>query len=809
MTKHTLNDLPQQKVSRLIMKHPHIRTGRSLAGMVLILFGLSAYGCGDSATVTEPASLGNLSVSEGTLTPRFSPDTTSYTVQLSTDVSSTTITATPRVAGDTIRIDNQLTSTQTIDLDSPGTEKSVNIVVTETGTGGTSKSYTVRIKRASLAGDNSLANLTVTPGALAPPFDKNLLNYTVSVDNNIGRITVTPTLSDPLATLTVNGQAAGSGQSHPVDLKGGGQVTPVTITITAQDGSTKSYEVAVSRGASNNNNLQGLATTPGTLDPPFRADRTSYTVNLLATLSGNVTNVRITPRLQDTTATMTVNGKPATSGQAQTTLLPTPGSNVINNIVVVAENGTTKVYTVNVIRAPLGGNNNLERLTVSPTGLTPPFTANTTSYTLGVGSGVGSVTVTPQLQDTAATLTVTSNGQISPPSGQTRTITLRDAGLSTTINILVRAPNGSEKTYTITVDRATPPPLSGNNNLRSLTVSPTGLTPPFTANTTSYTLDVGSGVGSVTVTPQLQDTAATLTVTSNGQISTSGQTRTITLRDAGLSTTINIVVRALNGSEKPYTIIVDRATPPPPSGNNNLSTLTVSPGTLSPTFSTTRVRTDYAVNDISSSATSILVTATPQDSSATVLINTQAGNSRSIPLPTGPSTTDIEVLVRAPNGNERPYSITVTQPAPAAPPAPPANAPDLLTADDSCPLKPLSVGNETFTNDDCLVPEPTPENPNPAPAGTRDDDKTNVATPRFVIPQPSAGHTPNLYVDGNKVGSVFDAANNTLRPTTPLSGNNNGIEHSITSTVTNTATTLESEQSDDLTITIHTGGQPF
>lgn len=125
--------------------------------MVLILFGLSAYGCGDSATVTEPASLGNLSVSEGTLTPRFSPDTTSYTVQLSTDVSNTTITATPRVAGDTIRIDNQLTSTQTIDLDAPGTEKSVNIVVTETGTGGTSKSYTVRVKRAPLAGDNSLA----------------------------------------------------------------------------------------------------------------------------------------------------------------------------------------------------------------------------------------------------------------------------------------------------------------------------------------------------------------------------------------------------------------------------------------------------------------------------------------------------------------------------------------------------------------------------------------------------------------------------------------------------------------------------
>ena len=795
VTNYILNDLPQQKVSSFTMKHPHICTGRSLAGMVLILFGLSAYGCGDSATVTEPASLGNLSVSEGTLTPRFSPDTTSYTVQLSTDVSSTTITATPRVAGDTIRINNQPVSSQTVTLDSPGAEESINIVVTETGTGGTSKSYTVRVKRAPLAGDNSLANLTVSPGALSTPFDKNSLNYTVTVENTIGSISVTPTLSDPAATMTVNGQPAISGQPRAITLSGGGQVTTITITITAQDESTKSYVVAVSRGASNNNNLQGLATTPGTLDPPFRADRTSYTVNLLATLASNVTNVRITPRLQDTTATMTVNGKPATSGQAQTTLLPTPGSNVINNIIVVAENGTTKVYTVNVIRAPLGGNNNLERLTVSPAGLTPSFIATTTSYTLDVGSGVRTVTVTPTLDDPAATLTVTSNGpQPITTSGQARTIPLRDAGLSTTINILVRAPNGSQKPYTIIVDRATPPPPSGNNNLSALTVRLSTSSPnliSFSLNTTSYTVDVGSGVRTITVTPTLDDPAATVTVTSNGQISTSGQTRTITLRDAGLSTTINILVRALNGSERTYTITVDRATPPPPSGNNNLSALTVSPGTLSPAFSATRTRTDYVVNDVSSSATSILVTATPQDSSATVLINTQGGNSRSIPLPTGPSTTEIDVLVRAPNGSEKIYSITVNQPAPAAPPAPPATAPDLITADDSCPLDQLDEDKDGIT-DECF-------------SGSNDDNFTNVTTPRFGIPQPSAGHTPNLYVDGNKVGSVFDAANNTLQPITPLSGNNNGIQHSITSTVTSTATNLESQQSDPLTVTISTG----
>ena len=776
------------------MTHPRTRTGRSLVGLVLVLLGLSTYGCGDTGTQSQPAELGNLSVSDGTLDPQFNPATTSYVVQLSTDTSSTTITATPRVSGDTIRIDNQQTTSQTVTLGSPGAEQSVNIVVTETGTGGTSKSYTVQVKRAGLAGDNSLASLTLSPGALAPSFDKNSLNYTTTVSNNIGSISVTPTLSDPAATMTVNGQPAISGQPRAITLSGGGQVTTITITVTAQDGSPKSYVVAVSRGASSNNNLQGLATTSGTLDPSFRADRTGYTINLPATLASTVTNVRITPRLQDTTATMTINGQPATSGQAHTTPLPAPGSNVINNIVVVAENGTTKVYTVNVIRAALGGNNNLQGLTVTPGPLVPSFTSGNITYSVDVASSVASISVTPTRQDPAATITV--NGQPTT-SGQARTITLRDAGLTTTISIVVRAQNGSEKPYAIIVDRATPPPPSGNNNLQNLTVSPGPLVPAFTSGNTTYSVDVVSSVASISVTPTRQDPAATINV--NGQPTTSGQARTIPLRDVGLSTTINIVVRALNGSEKPYTIIVDRATPPPPSGNNSLSTLTVSPGTLSPAFSTTRTRTDYTVNDVSSSATSILVIATPQDPNATVEINQQAGNSRSVPLPTGPSSTDIEIRVRALNGADKTYSLTVTQPAPAAPPAPPANAPDLLTADDSCPLRPDLVGPPTGTNADCAVDSQG------IPFGTREDNSTNITTPRFVIPQPRAGHTPNLFVDGNKVGSVFDAANNTLQPTTPLRGNNNGIQHSITSTVTDTATNLESDQSDALVVTISTG----
>ena len=163
-------------------------------------------------------------------------------------------------------------------------------------------------------------------------------------------------------------------------------------------------------------------------------------------------------------------------------------------------------------------------------------------------------------------------------------------------------------------------------------------------------------------------------------------------------------------------------------------------------------------------------------------INDVGGNSRSIPLPTGPSNTEIEVRVIAPNGNDRTYLITVNQPAPAEPPAP-TSAPDLISEDDSCPL-------DTVTNE-CLPPLP----PNTIPFD--EDNITKVNTPRFRIPQPPSGVTPKLYINGVKdVDSTFDQG--LLRPSTPFSDGT----YTITYTLTNAGG--ESSQSPSLSVEIDT-----
>ena len=90
---------------------------------------------------------------------------------------------------------------------------------------------------------------------------------------------------------------------------------------------------------------------------------------------------------------------------------------------------------------------------------------------------------------------MTVNGQPGA-SGQARTITLNSAGQSTTITILVKAQNQTEKPYTITVSRG----VSKYSNLQSLTLLPGTLS--FKPNDTSYSVNVASNLTSVLVTPR-------------------------------------------------------------------------------------------------------------------------------------------------------------------------------------------------------------------------------------------------------------------------------------------------------------------
>jgi hypothetical protein len=289
--------------------------------------------------------------------------------------------------------------------------------------------------------------------------------------------------------------------------------------------------------------LSSLTVTSGSLQPAFSGDVANYSVEVAT----SVTSVTVTAQPQNAGATVNINGQTATS---QSVPLGAPGSSTPIPIVVTAVSGSQNTYIVTVNRTALGGNNNLQSLTVSPGPLAPPFTASTTSYTVDVATSVTSVTVTAQPQDAGASVSI--NGQ--PTTSLA--VPLGAAGSNTPIPIEVTAPNGSQKTYIVTVNRAA---LGGNNNLQSLTVSPGSLAPTFTAGNLPYTVNVADTVDSVTVTAQPQDAGATVSI--NGQPTT---TLSVLLGAAGTPTQISIEVTAPNTSQKTYSILVHRAAPIPP-----------------------------------------------------------------------------------------------------------------------------------------------------------------------------------------------------------------------------------------------------
>ncbi|UVT16574.1 MAG: cadherin-like beta sandwich domain-containing protein [Nitrospira sp.] len=495
-----------------------------------------------------------------------------------------------------------------------------------------------------------LSSLSVSPGVLRPAFSSNTVSYEVDVSTTVTSVTVTATPEDNTTTMTINGTATGAGQGRTITLGDPGSRTNITISLTAQSGSRNTYVVIVNRPASNNSDLSALRVTPGALSPAFAPSTSSYTVDVASTVTG--VSVVATP--EDNTTTMTINGVATGVGQGRTVMLGSLGSSTSITIVLTAQSGSRNTYVVVVNRAE-SSNNNLSALSVTPGPLAPAFAQNTISYTVTVASAVTSVTVSATKSDPNAEMSGSITAGGGTASGQA-SIQLGGPGTTTSVSITLTAPNGSSKIYRITVERAA---LASNNNLSALSVTQGSLDPGFAPNTTAYSADVATTVTEVTVSATKADSNASMVV--NGQGTSSGQGRDITLGAPGSDTNITIVVTAPNGIAKTYRITVSRAA----SANNNLSALTVSSGSLAPPFAPGTVT--YAVN-VDSGVASVTLSATKSDPNAVMSASgsviAAAGDSTgqvtaSVGLGT---TTEVLITVTAPDGTPKTYRITVSRP---------------------------------------------------------------------------------------------------------------------------------------------------
>jgi hypothetical protein len=471
-----------------------------------------------------------------------------------------------------------------------------------------------------------LQNLQPSLGALSPTFDPGTQTYEVKVGPTIKELTLTATVADPRVTLKINEQVWPSGQPYgPIPVQPGRN--PKIPLLVEALGLSKDYAVVVE--VATTPDLQNLEAAAGPLVPAFDPDKTAYTV----TTDTNTASTTITATLVDDTASLTINGTAAVSGQPSVPI-PLPYGQTPIPVSVQTTDGKTKIYTVTVIRPTPDCSTSLANLTVNQGQLSPIFDPNTENYAVAVGSGVGSLTVIAAAHTNA---TVKINGQVTT-SAQ---VPLNQAGSSTTITITVDCPGQPTKTYTIQVDREAP----CDSHLTSLTVNQGQLSPAFNPATQNYTVNVGSTVGSITVTAR-----AATAVSINGQPANSLQ---VPLEPAGQKTTILVVVQCPDGTSKTYTIVVERDAP----CSTNLTNLTLDGGKIPLFFKSDQL--DYVV-EVESTVSSLTVAATKQDANATVEIDGQSTNSLLVTLGAPGTSKTIQVVVRCADGS-KPYRITVTR----------------------------------------------------------------------------------------------------------------------------------------------------
>jgi hypothetical protein len=112
---------------------------------------------------------------------------------------------------------------------------------------GPGASHTLGIVAVPLGAIATLSALAATPGTLSPAFASGTTSYTLTVPGDTPSVSLTPTVTDPNATIQLNGVAVASGSLGPAIPLGAGSVT-VTVRVTAQNGvAATTYAVRLNR----------------------------------------------------------------------------------------------------------------------------------------------------------------------------------------------------------------------------------------------------------------------------------------------------------------------------------------------------------------------------------------------------------------------------------------------------------------------------------------------------------------------------------------------------------------------------------
>ena len=187
--------------------------------------------------------------------------------------------------------------------------------------------------------------------------------------------------------------------------------------------SNSDVDVKISRALSSNNDITSLTSSIGVFDKPFDKDVLEYTLYV----DYWVKSVTLNGVLGDKYASTLGFKEYALTGDTTVITLP-----------VVAENGDVKSYTIKVVKVyPKSTNNYLSKLEIE--GYEIDFNKDTLEYSIKVASDVETLDITAVAEDSSARVNIYGNSDFK--EGENK------------VTVVVTAEDGSERTYTITVNK--------------------------------------------------------------------------------------------------------------------------------------------------------------------------------------------------------------------------------------------------------------------------------------------------------------------------------------------------------------------
>ena len=573
------------------------------ASSVKTISGVTANGV---AVVAGAVSLGR-GVTSATVLVTLDSPFASYTVSGASALNPGANTVTIRVTAQDASFEDSQITVNVAQASSVKTLESITVDTVAVVAGGTVNKPNGTTSVAVVAVETSDVSTAVVTGNTDLVSGSNVVTITVTAEDGTTAaytftVLVAKSAVKTLASITANGEAVTAGGS--INLSAG--TTSVNVLAIATN-SEATVAVSGDTDLQAGPNTVTVTVTAGDLS----TQEYTFTANVLSlsvdtslsafTINGQnaLTNstINVATEVTEVFVIAQTTSSAATYEVTSATELPTPGSYTITVVVTAENTNVTQTYNVTVVRAnPPSDNANLGTIKIGETEV-----AVGSNYE--VPNGTTSVDVVATAEDEGATTSVTGT-----------------TGLKTGTNVVtvfVTAANSRVVSYTFNVVVA----LSDDADLTAITVNGTSV------SLNNLTFQVPASTTSVVVSATTSDVDATFAVTGQDQLETGDNEVVITVTAANLTTT------------REYTLNVVRAAL---SSNTDLGVVTLNGEVV-----------DAGDNvEFPNGTTEVFVTATAADSESNAVVT---GTS---PLVTGANT--ITIVVTAPSGATETYTFTVT-----------------------------------------------------------------------------------------------------------------------------------------------------